>query len=223
METSDRIKQRMKVLGVKGVEITRQIGVSSGAISQWRAGDNKPAGENLLGLAKILQCSPEWLLTGRGPEPTHAFVVQEKGAAYFNTEPGPSVAKKVPLLSLVQAGAWTEVEEKFMQEATEWRETTARVSKAAFALRVVGDSMLNPHGSPSIPEGSVVIVDPEIEPSNGKIVVARLEGTQEATLKKLVIDGAQRYLMPLNPAFKAIDINGNCKILGVVRKIEIDI
>lgn len=223
METNDRIKDRMRTLGLKGVDITREIGVSSGAISQWRAGDNKPAGENLLNLARMLQCTPDWLLTGQGPAPTEAFKVKESGSAYFNTEPGPIVANRVPLLSLVQAGAWTEVEERFMQDAMEWRETTARVSAEAFALRVVGDSMLNPHGSPSIPEGSVVIVDPEIEPTNGRIVVARLSGTQEATLKKLVIDGSQRYLMPLNPSFKPIDINGNCKIIGVVRKIEIDI
>ena len=59
----------------------------------------------------------------------------------------------------------------------------------AFALRVAGDSMVNPLGFPSIPEGSIVIVDPDGIAENGKIVVARLEDSVEATLKKLVING----------------------------------
>lgn len=57
------------------------------------------------------------------------------------------------------------------EDAEEWVYTTALVSEMAFALRVRGDSMTNPLGSPSIPEGSIVIVEPDIidtECINGK-------------------------------------------------------
>jgi SOS-response transcriptional repressor LexA len=59
--------------------------------------------------------------------------------------------------------------------------------------------MTNPNGLPTIPEGATVIVDPDVEPLHGKIVVARIDGTNEATVKKLVIDGPQNFLVPLNP------------------------
>lgn len=35
----------------------------------------------------------------------------------------------------------------------------------------------------SIPEGMIILVDPEVEPRNGKLVVAKLEGENEATFK----------------------------------------
>jgi SOS-response transcriptional repressor LexA len=53
--------------------------------------------------------------------------------------------------------------------------------------------MTNPNGLPTIPEGATVIVDPDVEPLHGKIVVARIDGTNEATVKKLVIDGPQNF------------------------------
>jgi SOS-response transcriptional repressor LexA len=58
---------------------------------------------------------------------------------------------------------------------------------------------------------------------NGKIVVARLDGTNEATVKKLVIDGHQKFLVPLNPRYPNIPINGNCIIIGVVKGVQYEI
>ena len=97
-----------------------------------------------------------------------------------------------------------------------------KVSPEAFGLVVRGESMTNPNGLPTIPEGSTVIVEPNygtIDDLYGKIVVAILDGTAEATVKKLVWDGPNRYLMPLNPAFKPIEINGNCRIIGKVIQV----
>jgi SOS-response transcriptional repressor LexA len=45
----------------------------------------------------------------------------------------------------------------------------------------------------------------------------------EATIKKLMIDGPNKYLMPLNPDYRPIKINGNCTIVGVVKKVEFDL
>ena len=130
----------------------------------------------------------------------------------------------MPLISWVQAGAWAEVIENHQPgQAEEWRLTTAKVSKNAFALRVKGDSMTNPNGSPSIPEGYIIIVDPHRQAENGDLIVARLDDSMEATFKKLVIDGGLRYLKPLNPAYPVIQINGNCTIVGKVVKVELDL
>lgn len=66
MEISDRIKQRLNLLGLKSVDIIRATGVTSGGVSQWVSGATKPKGEKLLIIAKLLKCSPEWLISGRG-------------------------------------------------------------------------------------------------------------------------------------------------------------
>ena len=215
---NERIKQRRKEIGLTQLDVAKAVGVSKTSVSQWESGDTNPKGENLYSLCRILQCEPDWLLYGEGKP----GVADNK--ATYNVIPGPDIAAKVPLISWVQAGDWTEIVDNFQPgDAEEWRETTAKVGPNAFALRVQGDSMVNPIGFPSIPEGAVVIVDPAGDANNGKIVVARLEDTAEATLKKLVIDGPNRYLKPLNPDYRPIHTNDNCTIVGVVKKVEFDL
>lgn len=136
----------------------------------------------------------------------------------------PAHTKQVPILSQVQAGSWANVESRpVMDEDVEWQITSSNISDDAFAMRVTGNSMTNPHGSPSIPAGSIVIVEPCNCPDNGKIVVATLNDAPEATIKKLEIDGPQKFLVPLNPKYDPIPINGNCRIVGYVKQVIMDL
>ena len=64
METADRIRTRMHELGLKSVDVTKAIGISSGGISQWLSGHTKPSGKHLLNLANLLGCDPAWLIFG---------------------------------------------------------------------------------------------------------------------------------------------------------------
>lgn len=204
-------------------ELAKKTGVTKSAISQYESGlTKKMDGDKLLLIAKSLSVSAEWLIYGKDQ-----YTVQKKDNLPYsivNTEPGPDIIGRVPLISWVQAGHWAEIIDNHLPgQADEWRLTTAKVSKNAFALRVKGDSMTNPHGSPSIPEGYIIIVDPHKQAENGDLIVARLDDSKEATFKKLVIDGSKRYLKPLNPAYPVIEINGNCTICGKVVKVELDL
>ncbi|MFB2668904.1 S24 family peptidase [Shewanella xiamenensis] len=78
MDTSERIKRRMRALGLKSVDLVKQTGASKGAISHWVNGTTQPSGENLLSLAKCLKCSPEWLLSGE----TEKIEVRESNAEW---------------------------------------------------------------------------------------------------------------------------------------------
>ncbi|HBZ7487143.1 TPA: LexA family transcriptional repressor, partial [Klebsiella pneumoniae] len=131
--------------------------------------------------------------------------------------------KQIPVISAVQAGDWTSTyASATIDDVLRWVNTTARVSESAFGLDVKGDSMTNPNGAPTIPEGSTVIVETQfgsIEDLYGKIVVAILDGTSDATIKKLVWDAPYTYLIPLNPNFKPIVVNGNCRIIGRVIQV----
>lgn len=66
MEFKDRMQQRMQELGIKSVDIHRELGVSKTTVSFWLNGSNEAGGNNLLALAKYLDCSPEWLKFGIG-------------------------------------------------------------------------------------------------------------------------------------------------------------
>ncbi len=78
--------------------------------------------------------------------------------------------------------------------------------------------MHNPHGRPSFQDGDLIFVDPERHAEHGSLVVVRMSGANEATFKRLVIEGERKYLRALNPAWPEpmIEINGHATICGVV-------
>ncbi|NHR82767.1 LexA family transcriptional regulator [Citrobacter portucalensis] len=208
METvGQRIKALRRVTKTSQKELGKFCGVSDVAVGYWEKDINVPGGESLSKLAKYFNTSIDYILYGTEFE-------------------GNLITKmrRIPVISWVQAGQFTECKAaEVFSEVDKWVETSLRIGDSSFALEVKGDSMTNPNGLPTIPEGATVIVDPDAEPLNGKIVVARLDGTSEATVKKLVIDGPQKFLVPLNPRYPNISINGNCLIIGVVKGVQYEL
>lgn len=219
MEMNERIRARRKELKLTQSVLAKLIGVNRVTVTGWESGDYKPGGENLQALAAALECNPQWIVDGKG-DPLDNAPPATVPTEYFGI-------KEIPVLSWVQAGEWTESDSQVtIQDVKEWIYTTASVSSEAFALRVRGDSMTNPSGAPSIPEGSLVVVDPDrmiSEDASGKIVVAQIIGSTEATLKKYVVDGPFKYLVPLNPNYRPLEVNGNCKLVGIVRQVIMDL
>ena len=192
-EMKDRIRARRVQLSVTQLALAKKLGVSRVSVTKWENGTTRPDGENLHQLAVALQTTPEWLLYGQGDEVDDTKVIP------YLKPPTP-----VPIISAVQAGVWTETYAcSRLSDVISWTQTTANVSNEVFGLVVRGESMTNPHGLPSIPEGSIVIVEPhygQLDDLYGKIVVATLEGSAEATVKKLVWDSPFAYLMQIGRA-----------------------
>lgn len=131
-------------------------------------------------------------------------------------------SRKMPILGWVQAGSWMVAEDHSLLSGhndLSYETTDAPVSDRSFWLRVIGDSMTSTSGV-SIPEGYLILVDTSKFPENGDLVIAKLTESDEVTFKKLVIDAGQKYLKPLNPSYKTLTINGNCRIIGVVREVK---
>ncbi|WP_171047569.1 S24 family peptidase [Pseudoalteromonas sp. S554] len=210
MSFSERLISRMSQLKLKGSDLARQLGTGRASVSHWRTGQAIPSGENLLKLSKALRCNARWLASGVGSIDGN-----------IELELGPDLRGKAPLLSWVQAGKWREIDLESLRQESDvtFYQHTANVSDESFALRVKGDSMTSLSGGKSIPEGSVIIVDPNISAEHGKVVVARLDNSDEATLKQLVEDGGSKYLKPFNSSYPTIAINGNCTIIGVVKQV----
>ncbi|EAA1829977.1 LexA family transcriptional regulator [Salmonella enterica] len=208
METvGQRIKALRRITKTSQKELGKFCGVSDVAVGYWEKDVNVPSGESLAKLAKYFNTSIDYILYGTEFE-------------------GNLITKmrRIPVISWVQAGQFTECKAaEVFSEVDKWVETSLRIGDSSFALEVKGDSMTNPNGLPTIPEGATVIVDPDAAPIHGKIVVARLDGTNEATVKKLVIDGHQKFLVPLNPRYPNISINGNCLIIGVVKGVQYEL
>lgn len=204
---------KKKELNLTQQQIADELDISQGAVGHYLNGRNALNLQIASVFAKKLQVS----ISEFSPSLAKEITELSQGFDANVSNPRPyRPAPKYPVISFVQAGNWNEACEPYtLDQIDEWYESEVKVHGSAFWLRVEGDSMTAPIGI-SIPEGSLVLVDTGREPINGSLVIAKLTDTNEATFKKLVIDGNSHFLKGLNPAWPMISINGNCKIIGVV-------
>ncbi|HGM5304521.1 TPA: LexA family protein [Serratia marcescens] len=212
-----RIRQRRKEKKLTQKAVANFVGASPSAVTQWELDTTQPKGENLLKLASLLECSPNWLISGKNKDaPAVPSTTGELAS--------PNISR-IPIISWVQAGSWTATDcITEPEKSAEWIEIPISLPAGSFALKVKGESMTAPSGM-SIPDGAIVVVEPDIfdiESAIGKIVIAQQDGSGEATIKRLVQDGGDYYLLPLNPAFKTLHADDSCRIVGIVRQIIIN-
>lgn len=205
MNIGVRVKSKRDLLDLTQGQLAEKVGTSQQSIEQLEGGKTKRP-RYLPELAKALGVSIEWLLDGKD---------EGLKGDNFSLADEYSPSKRYPVLSSVQAGCWAEdIEAYSINEISEWLASDAHIQGEAFWLKVEGDSMTAPTGL-SVPEGMYVLFDSGKKAINGSMVIARLVDSNEATFKKLIIDGGQKYLKGLNPAWPMVPINGNCKIIGV--------
>ncbi len=220
----DRAKQSFAV-DTEG-KVAELLGLGKSALSQQKSRNTLPV-DKLVTACSRKGINVNWLLTGEGPMsaggPTIKDLMLRKPhnpniQVHSNIAPGPPITRRVPLISNVQAGAWTEVIDNLQPgDAEEWIDITSKVGANAFALRVVGNSMENEFW-----EGELVIVDPAREAVSGDYVVAKINH-DEATFKQLINDGGNIYLRPLNNAYPVIAVppEKEFRVIGrVVEKVK---
>lgn len=215
MELKDRIRLARKKAKLSQQQAAEKAGIDQATISNLERGRHHSS-THLLKIADALDVSYRWLTTGLGDMQS----VEDSRASYVantNATAQPLRYYRYPVISSVQAGKFAECVVPYPAGMEEQHESTDYNAKGpAFWLEVAGDSMTAPAGvRPSIPEGTLVLVDTGIEATPGKLVVAQLDESNEATFKKYIVESGQKYLKPLNPAYPLIPINGNCRILGV--------
>lgn len=192
-------------------DAARVTGVTPERWEAWERGEDLPPPPRLAIIAGALGV-PLHELTGG--EPSHANVVPVVRNPF-------ATSRRIPLVSSVQAGNWTEVR-GHLPEDVKWLEAED-VSPDAFAVKVEGDSM-----EPAFPEGTTLIVDPAARTQDminmiGRYVIARLPDTNEATFKRLVRDAGRYMLKAINPAYPIIFVTGECEIVGVVVQARQDL
>jgi len=129
------------------------------------------------------------------------------GRAPFDENVKPAVigARPVPVISAVQAGALTDMEEPYPPgSGYAYEYVDSDLSEWAFALDIEGISMM-----PEFRPGDRIIVDPEIAPNPGDFVVAK-NGKAQATFKKYRPRGIDANgndvfeLVPLNDDYPSL-------------------
>lgn len=196
-----RIREQMQKLGLKNKDLAEATGASKGTVSQWVNDGNGPSAQFITPLAKVLGVSEQWLLQGGNNR--KALTVNTRGL------------QKIPLLSLRQAGEWSDLMNQDLTHFQDWVTVSEDISPFSFAVQMDNDSMVSAVGDVTIPQGATLIVDPTQEPIAGRVVVALLDDNKTVTIKKLSIDGPNIYLVPLNNNYKAMQIASLQQIIGV--------
>jgi SOS-response transcriptional repressor LexA len=211
---AERMKLARKHANLTQKALAEKAGVEQPVISQLETGKNQQSA-HLAKLAHICGVSAIWLSNGIGS-------MTEKVAEESNVKMAqqPPELYRYPVISWVSAGSWEEAVQPYPDGFSDRYEFSDYDSKGpAFWLEVKGDSMTSPVGV-SVPEGMMILVDTEADVQPGRLVIAKLPASNEATFKKLVEDGGVRYLKPLNPAYKMVECDENCRIIGVAVRMS---
>lgn len=209
MKWQDLVKARMKESGVTQEKLAEKLGKTQGAIGHWLNGRREPGVDDIANIMKVLGIN-EISLHQDGLATSLPAVGDN-----FTYAGSYKKSKEFPLISWISAGEWNDAEEPLpVSQIDDWYESSCKIIGKGFWLRVEGDSMTAPMGV-SVPEGTLVLFDTGKDPENGSLVIAKLTDSNEATFKKLIIDGGRTYLKGLNPAWPLVEVNGNCRIIGV--------
>lgn len=199
----ERIKALRESKGLSQAQLARLCGwAAPSRLGNYESGTRKVSSDDAILLGSALGISPAQILFG---------------------EDADTVFKQYeyPLFTYVQAGDFSEVGSFTSRDAKAWVPTTKKASDKAFWLEVKGHSMTAPQGvRPSFPEGMLILIDPAEPVETGDFCVASANADSEVTFKKYEKDAGVSYLVPLNPAYRILDCDHSCRIIGKVVKAQ---
>ncbi len=184
--TLEEVSARLAKLGIE---------LSPGQLSRLERGESEVSTLRLRQLGRLYGRSPAELLGGL------TILVEGESEKKF-------LERLVPLIDSVAAGHWTDVADPYEKgDAEEWIPVRRNVGPRAFALTIEGASM-----EPDFKDGDVIIVDPDVAPQPGRLVVARVDEDNAATFKRYREKGRDSRgrpiveLVPLNPDWPALSL-----------------
>ena len=201
------VKAKMSDLNITQEILAERLGMSQGGVGHWLKKRRHPSIEDM---NRVLQAlGLEFLEV--------AMVIRETEASEDDEL---SLTQKYNPYFRYPVSDWRETGHLRDGELPVYGERRFELSdyharEGAFWLRVEGDAMTAPSGL-SIGEDMLILVDPNVEAIPGKLVIARWPSSASATFRKLVEEGGQRYLVPLNPTYPKMLFTDDCRMIGVV-------
>lgn len=182
-------------------KLAGKLNTSRVSISRYESGLRKANQDTLFDLADIFNVSINEFF----PRPE-------------NIKPISPNIKKVPILGQIACGDPITAEENI----EEYRDTLADrlPSGNVFYLKAKGDSM-----SPTIPNGSYVLIREQPTVEDGEIAAVLVNGNTEATLKRVRRQNNLVMLMPDNHEYEPIVLSDDYtgRIIGKAMKVDFDL
>lgn len=160
MSVGTNIKQFRDRAGMTQEELADKLGVARSTVTQWENGWSNPRMGMVQKLAGVFRVTSSDIVSDepvKSPLPANAIPVRGTSAM-------------VPVRVLGRTHAGERMDEDESDYEAEFPEGIVSRHPGCFALKVEGDCMNRRY-----PDGCVVLVDPRMEPSNGRAVVAEFE------------------------------------------------
>ena len=204
MEIGKIIRLRRKQLKMTQEQLALEVNSDAGNLSRIERGKQSIPLDKIDIYAKALHCSAADLL-GAEEEIKRPTI--------------PAGFLRLPKLSVDQVKDWEKLKNHIIHlEIADWFITSADISRDSFSFEVADSSMLL-----EFKIGEIIVVDPEVLPEAGDIVLALNTEQRAVLLRKykqrgVNIDGETSYeLQPLNDDFETLSsLNLNLIIIGVV-------
>lgn len=207
MKLNTILKMLLKEHQLSESELARRTNVGQPVIHRMASGEtDNPKVATLIPIARYFSLTINQLM-GVDPLP------KDRMPGTYN--PQIHAWSKVPLLTWEQLAEWPSITKKSPQDIR--ISTDAEVSEKAYAIAVKDSTML-----PRFPEGTLLIIDPELQPEDKDFVIAVLKGQKQPTFKQILIDGDDVYLKPMNPDFNTVLLDKEPKFLGVMVQARMD-
>ncbi len=227
-----RLVEMRKKLGMTQRDLSGSIGVSVTSIQNYENGQ-VPGGDVLIRLARVLACSPDWLVTGEG-EMKRGQAAATPNVAIATPDVAPRVEAniyngretlicsdcEITMVPMVEArlsagnGSFetsTDSERRYAFRSDFLRRKGH--ASAMVLMRVAGDSM-----EPDIKDNDVVLIDTaNTTPRPGRLFAIAVEDL--VYLKKVDAEPGKLVLTSANPAYAPLEIDARGDLTKGIRII----
>lgn len=223
MKFKDRLVQLRKELNLTQTEFAEKIGFSRTAISAWEIGRNEPSNEDTIKIADFFGVSVDYIIGNSNIRKNYVTADNWINEKKYNKEINPdgTISYKakfepIPVIGKIAAGqpilAQENIEGYLPVDPNIYGLTS---TDDLFYLLVAGQSM-----NMKVKNGDYALIHKQDYAEDGDIVVAIVNGDNEATLKRYKKLNDQFVLlepMSTDPSIEAITVdlkNTNFKIIG---------
>lgn len=172
-----RIKKARKKMGYTQEQIATALGTTPQAVQQWeKTNGTKPRQDKLEPLAKLLNVSAAWLISGEYAADNPA-TLNEPQQQYHSTMP---FIPSIPLLDIYTA-ARRPIKANPVSSGANVA-TALPHSQYAFAIAIQNDDAYNPLEPISFRRGDILIIEPCLKPIDGDHVFACISAAEHLTI-----------------------------------------
>lgn len=213
----ERIKELRKQKNLTQKEIAMKLGRTAAAVTQWELGITAPNGQNLIKLADLLGCDPQWILTGQHTQ------ARDKISKWDGID--------IPRSPIVE---WQQVPGFYYDDrgishiyTNEWMPVIDGGDDCVIVK--TKESFFPGTDKLKVPEGSLLLIDirspfEEYEVIPGKYYVMQRKDILLPAIKQLDFDGLKLILKSVNPNHEDYHYNSDdWDIIGEIRQIIVNL